>query len=998
MLCYLVAYLFHRFVQFRRASHPNTIFQDVRRPAALPVDTLIESNRSKVASLDLDDQAIEIDPPVTFDCDLPISIAGYQASIHHAEPDKLWISNVPPIEPGATVVQHKCVGALPEIFAAFHEQWKLRWCKHDLIPLSQWKDIIDFARCVMPCKTPEPFVLDAAILQAEIHSKKKTAATGLDGASRADFVAGGPNFLQSVISLYDRACADGQWPSQILSGSVSSLAKTPEASTVNQYRPITIFGFAYRCWASIHAKVLLNFADQWADPGIYGNRKGYQAAHLWKELVNQIERAYSTGACLSGLTADIEKAFNCLPRWPIFCASLFAGTPFPVMQGWVGAVTCMKRHFKVQDSFSAGFDTSTGLAEGCALSCYGMLVLDHLFHSWIKVQSPSVQSFSYVDNWDLTTLCPDLAISQLQLVLDFASLVDLTIDRKKTYGWSTSSEVRGQFRRCGIPVRGAARDLGAHVAYDKKYTNSTVKERLDALEDFWVALKRSPAPYRLKLHAVRTVAWPRGLHAVSSTPIGQSVWGSLRSTTVQATLGKKAGVNPAILLGLVEGAVEPEEVALFSSMRDAREFSPEGLMVTTMTPLALGNLVLPPNAPSSIFLNRLHHVGIHVSEDGLLVDRFGSFDLFDSFQEVQLRLQWASHQRIVAAVLHRPDFQGLEWVNVCTTRQKLQTLSVPQQALYRLNLAGGSFTADFTFHWSDSGSSSCKWCGKPDSLKHRFWECPQTLPLRTRLAPTVSKWFHTLPAALVLRGWALYPPSWPRWISYLAGLPRDIPQPFCEFPSSRWVDVFTDGSCFHQSYPALRLAAWSAVIASPFDASWRFGVHGLLGASYLPGLIQSAFRAELYALGFVLHWAAASLTPVRVWTDCLGVANRFLLLLRGKRRVRPNTVNADLWTWVMQSALELGESNIKIYKVLAHQELSEATTLRQAWLIWNNGAADRAARMANSCRPTECWNLWTMLVKEFFFAQKLYEETVSLHLAVAELSVQNSSDVFESPE
>ena len=177
----------------------------------------------------------------------------------------------------------------------------------------------------------------------------------------------------------------------------------------------------------------------------------------------------------------------------------------------------------------------------------------------------------------------------------------------------------------------------------------------------------------------------------------------------------------------------------------------------------------------------------------------------------------------------------------------------------------------------------------------------------------------------------------------------------------------------------------------PFSASWSFDVHGLLGASYLPGLIQSAYRAELYALGFVLHCAAASHQPVRVWSDCLGVVNRLLLLLWGKRRVKPNTVNSDLWTWIQHSVQELGVSNVKIFKVPAHQEIRSATTLKQAWLIWNNGAADRAARMANTSRPTECWDIWTKYASEFLYVQNIHSEVVALHLAVAELSVKTAS-------
>lgn len=596
-----------------------------------------------------------------------------------------------------------------------------------------------------------------------------------------------------------------------------------------------------------------------------------------------------------------------------------------------------------------------------------------------------------MDNWDLVTSDPDSAIRQLDLVIQFATMVDLTVDRHKTYGWSTCSRIRGHFRSAGIPVKSSARDLGAHLAYTRQYTNSTVTERLDALEEFWTALKKSPSPYRTKIQALRTVAWPRGLHAVSSTPIGASVWGQLRSAAVQSTLGRKAGVNPFVLLGLVEGGVDPEEVALLASIRDAREFSREGSMESTLAPLAAGLLDLPSNAPSSILLTRLHRVGISVSPTGALCDRFGSFRLSESFQEVLLRLQWACQQQAAAAVAHRPDFKGLPWANVWSTRQKLLSLPPELQALYRLNLAGGSFTADFTSHWTDSGSTCCKWCGEQDSLYHRFWCCPQTAPLRAKHAPTVSPVVASLPSALTLRGWALYPPTWPHWISYLDCLPRTVPQPFCAFPKLPWVDVFTDGSCLWQAQPALRLASWSAIIALPFSPGWRFGTHGMLGASYLPGIIQNAYRAELYALGFVLHWASASRCPVRVWSDCLGVVNRFRLLLWGKRRVRPNTVNSDLWTWVMQSAHELGIDNIRIYKVPAHQDVRKASTLKEAWLTWNNGAADRAARMANSSRPIECWKLWKQYASEFLWAQNLHSEVVGLHLAVADLSVRTNT-------
>lgn len=127
------------------------------------------------------------------------------------------------------------------------------------------------------------------------------------------------------------------------------------------------------------SEILLSIANGWADQNIYGNRRGRQPASLWKRIIQAVEHAYSANEPVCGITADIEKAFNCLPRWPIMAAATFVGTPFKTLTAWAGALGSMVRHFRIRESFSAGFQTSTGLAEGCALSCYGMMILDHIW-------------------------------------------------------------------------------------------------------------------------------------------------------------------------------------------------------------------------------------------------------------------------------------------------------------------------------------------------------------------------------------------------------------------------------------------------------------------------------------------------------------------------------------------------------------------------------------------------------------------------------------------
>ena len=254
-----------------------------------------------------------------------------------------------------------------------------------------------------------------------------------------------------------------------------------------------------------------------------------------------------------------------------------------------------------------------------------MLLLDDLMHRYLAFQFPSLRTLSFVDNWDLVTWDRSITVRQLDALLDFASLSDLTIDRKKTFAWSTCAEVRSELRQAGIPVQSFAKDLGAHVAFTRQHTNKTVTDRLDSLAPLWTQLKASKASYKLKLKALRAVAWPRGLFAISSASVSNATWWTQRRKATQALNFDKAGVNPLLLLGLVESAVDPELVALLSTVRDTRVDCPVDFWSAELYPQAVGVLSSPISSPCAVLLSRLQSVGISVLPDGRLLDWCWSF-------------------------------------------------------------------------------------------------------------------------------------------------------------------------------------------------------------------------------------------------------------------------------------------------------------------------------------------------------------------------------------
>ena len=581
----------------------------------------------------------------------------------------------------------------------------------------------------------------------------------------------------------------------------------------------------------MQSRHLLQFAEKWVDDSVYGNRRGRQASELWQHLLLQIESAYATSTALTGISADLEKCFNCIPRFPALCLAVLVGTPASVTTAWAGALANMRRHFKVRESYSAGFLTSTGLAEGCGLSVYGMLLVDHLFACWMKIQAPPVRCLTYVDDWQTLTRDPDFAIRQLQLVEEFASLIDLTVDRGKTFGWSTCPAMRRRLRDCNIPVLHHARELGGHLGVSRQYTNKTLTQRITELDDFWPKLRHSRARYHAKVYMLRAVAWPRGLHAVSSAPVGDQIWLDLRRKAVKALSMQKPGVNPAVLLGLVEPMLDPQFLAVLWTFRSVRSHCPLDFWADSIAPLAHGDLDLPPHAPASVALVRAQSVGLSVLRSGLVRDQFGLFcPQTCNAAEMDLRLQVAWVSVVAHKVSHRADFAGLEQVDFAATRRALVSLAYDEQSLYRLSLAGGLFTESYKSKWADR-TDRCRWCGAIDTLQHRYWECPQHHDLRTSLAPDVAPILNSIPPALSLRGWALLPPTWNSWICLLAALPAALPSPSCVFTCGVWSDLFTDGSCRDQSNPLCRFAAWSVTVASACRPTWCPGLARVMAAS-----------------------------------------------------------------------------------------------------------------------------------------------------------------------
>ena len=185
------------------------------------------------------------------------------------------------------------------------------------------------------------------------------------------------------------------------------------------FRPISILGLLYRVWGTHHARRAIRALESVLPDTLYGSRPAHFAGQVWSQMLWVIEDSHANDIPLAGLVADLQKAFNFLPRLVVFESAALLGIPFKVLTAWAGAVAGLRRRFQIRDCLTDAASSTTGFAEGDALSCVAMLIVDILFHGWYSCFFPLCQPISYVDDWQVLSTQPEAMSETFRCMSDF---------------------------------------------------------------------------------------------------------------------------------------------------------------------------------------------------------------------------------------------------------------------------------------------------------------------------------------------------------------------------------------------------------------------------------------------------------------------------------------------------------------------------------------------------------------------------------------------------
>ena len=942
---------------------PMVIFKDLKQPAAQPVQMLLNKPAATVIAVDQPDQAVEVAPNQKWDATIPLQLPNGSSHVIHAEPDKLWVDQLHDVEVGDKIYQDQYVGELTELFRQFGQEWTKRWDRHLEVDARKWDPVIAFAEQVLPMPSPMEYKpLTVADWDNALRKKSKKAATGPDGLSRADMLHWPLPAKQALVDLLNRIEQGLPWPQQMVTGFVVALEKTPGAETVNQYRPITVFSLCYRTWSSIRARQVLQHLQPLAPSTCTGNLPGKHAAHVWYGIMQEIELAQLNKGSLSGWVVDLVKAFNMLPRTPILHFMYILRVAPQIMLAWGSALTTMERRFKLHNCVGPSLRSSTGFPEGCALSVTAMLAHNLVAHLFLRLRHPSVTLWSFVDNIESTAPDAQAAVQALETFHSFSDVMDVAIDKEKSYSWSVDASQRKTLRDQHQVTKLSARDLGGHVQYSKVVTNSTVTNRCEEIKPLWGRLARSLAPYAQKVRALVAKAWPSCLHGVASAHMADDHFDKLRTGALQGLWEHSSGTSPAIHLSLVEGPLaDPQFQALWQTVQMYREhnqtddctsFCMKELHYTRKT-------YVPRPGPMSVLLNRLHQIAWSWTQGTEFLDHaMQVIDLRNCpVQELKGRLTEAWQMRIQGIASSRKTFQGMQWMNAPLTMAGTRHLPAEDKALLRVCLNGTFFTADRKKHQKGQGDTSCKHCGLPDSQVHRHWLCAAFTPCRTVSETQANEVAQMMPC-ISAHGWMPEPPSLQPFRRELAKIPDETKSFLAPPATTEVVYAFTDGSCLAPTCSLSKLATWGAVIAMPDMATfWP------LASGVVKGWVQTALRGEIIAATSACWYAVQVGKPIILWTDNDLVFTRMQRFQQRHAFFKPNQKDADLWSALHAVVRRLGPNLLGIKKICSHQDVASAENEYEEWACRGNAAADHVAEKVIHSFPA-MMRMWLQLQQD----------------------------------
>eukprot|EP00438_Fugacium_kawagutii_P000188 Skav205009 [mRNA] locus=scaffold2134:72552:76577:- [translate_table: standard] len=909
--------------------------------------------------------ALDVSQP--FDLRRPIEVHGSLGHIMDAGDHSLVVMMEDaevPLPSSCQVTQQQLTMDPPTVADKLQQHWEQYWNRDSPEELSDpdlWPTVTRFLDEVgHPHQVTS---LDAHLTLSDVriglHKMSSKTSRGCCGWAVDDLRMLRDNGLQALTDIFNNL---DHMPSELMQARVIPLAKRRWATDPSLTRPITVLAVLYRLWGAITSVKILRSWQHWLPGAITGFVPGRSPALTLYRLQYQLERAQRrrTPLSMSGVTLDIRKCFNGVPRLPVQLILQHLQVPSSWVNFWKGSIDQMIRLWQVDSSLIPTTVTTTGIPEGDSWSVVGMICLNWLWVTLFEQRMPEVHPHAFADNWSYHTLDPGNHHGALTCYVDFTTALKLCIDWDKTWGWTSdrshvdpllqaASQVLPQ--ALTLELVPYAKELGHILHYRKRQHRQPQNERHQATLIRLKKLAHHSIPLPDKARIVQAACLSKALFGVHTYYVGAKYFSDLRTAITRCLVGPHHNSNPYVgTMVFHEPLLDPELVVILQALKAARCFlvtlAPEQAHVFLADVAHYTGSEVAATGPAAALNLYLAKLSWQLTSQGNLVLP-GSPDLHilqTNWPELvqQAKDSWMEH--VSVQLLTRKGLRGIPPIDRSATIRVFQQLPESHQSTISVALVGGYMLNEQKRHFDDH-DGSCELCGLADSHVHRTLECPATDHVRARHATTVTELVDQPRELLQLP--VIFMPPMDELIKHIRAT---FPAPVMHATSDQLpAFVYTDGSCYHNADPRSSYATYAAVFpVQPYEVLQDLALQGpayllqhgysVLCVNHVTGA-ATVPRAELMAM-VAVHELGADITVV---TDSAYVMNIHDRVVRTPRahhlHLEPNfdlilRLHRVIWDRRLPAA---------VLKVRAHQDLHQGTKEERLHRM-GNAAADEAAK------------------------------------------------------